>query len=98
MITASLVRWWIKQMFNMTQKLPQSIYQRMTPKQKEVLALVAQGHNNDSIADELNISTRTVDRHLNEIYRHLRPHLAPGVHARVNAVLLFLSESDPTAG
>ncbi len=70
----------------------------LTPKQKEVLDLVAQGYNNDSIAGELNISTRTVDRHLNEIYRHLRPYLAPGVHARVNAVLLFLSESDPTAG
>ncbi len=69
----------------------------LTPKQKEVLELVAQGHNNDSIAGELVISTRTVDRHLNEIYKHLRPHLAPGVHARVNAVLLFLSESDSGA-
>ncbi len=77
---------------------PDSPISGLTPKQKEVLELVAQGHNNDSIAGVLNISTRTVDRHLNEIYRHLRPHLAPGVHGRVNAVLLYLSESDPTAG
>jgi len=34
----------------------------LTPKQLEVIALVAQGHNNDAIATELKISTRTVDR------------------------------------
>jgi DNA-binding NarL/FixJ family response regulator len=61
----------------------------LTPKQTEVLELVAGGHNNDSIANELEISTRTVDRHLNEICRHLRSYLAPGVHARVHAVLLL---------
>ena len=66
----------------------------LTPKQLEVIALVAQGHNNDAIAGELTISTRTVDRHLNEIYRHLRPYLKDGVHARVHAVLLYLRSSD----
>ena len=66
----------------------------LTPKQLEVLQLVAQGHNNDGIASALNISTRTVDRHLNEIYRTLRPYQGQGTHARVNAVLLYLTSSD----
>ncbi len=69
----------------------------LTPKQLEVIALVAQGHNNDAIVSELEVSTRTVDRHLNEIYRHLRPYLKDGVHARVHAVPLYLRSSDSSA-
>ena len=69
----------------------------LTPKQLEVIALIAQGHNNDAIAGELEISTRTVDRHLNEIYPHLRPYLKDGVHARVHAVLLYIYGSDSSA-
>lgn len=70
----------------------------LTPKQTEVLKLVAGGHNNDSIANELEISTRTVDRHLNEIYRHLRPYTrcrrarpgtcGPSFHSRLGSISL----------
>ena len=66
----------------------------LTPKQTQVLALVAQGHNNDAIADELGISVRTVDRHLNEIYRRLRRYQPAGTHPRVHAVLLYLRGTD----
>jgi DNA-binding NarL/FixJ family response regulator len=70
----------------------------LTPKQMEVIALVAQGHNNESIGGELGISLRTVDRHLNDIYKHLKPFNKPGVHARVHAVLLYLGGSDAEQG
>lgn len=71
-----------------------SLLSSLTPKQLEVLELLAQGHNNDAIAGALEISTRTVDRHLNEIYRRLRPHQQAGTHSRVHAVLVFLQGSD----
>jgi DNA-binding NarL/FixJ family response regulator len=44
---------------------------RLTPRQMEVLRLLARGWSNAQIADELFLSRRTVHAHLREIFRKL---------------------------
>ncbi len=44
----------------------------LTARQKEVLRLVAQGHTNREIADQLDISVRTVEVHRFNLMRRLR--------------------------
>lgn len=46
----------------------------LTPREREVLALIAEGHTNNEIADELVISTKTVERHRENIMRKLDLH------------------------
>ncbi len=40
----------------------------LTPREREVLCLVAQGHSNQLVAQQLVISPRTVENHLHNIY------------------------------
>jgi pimeloyl-ACP methyl ester carboxylesterase/DNA-binding CsgD family transcriptional regulator len=44
---------------------------RLTPRERDVLALVAVGRDNSVIAQQLSLSVRTVERHLQTIYRKL---------------------------
>ena len=55
---------------------------RLTSRQKEVLALIANGHPNKIIADRLSISEQTVKIHINQIFRELK------VFNRTQAVLI----------
>lgn len=48
------------------------IYERVTAREKEVLALLARGDRNDGIAEELTIALATVKRHLSNLYRKLQ--------------------------
>lgn len=53
----------------------------LTPREAEVLALVARGHSNQEIADALVLSVRTVQRHVENVYNRL------GIHNRAGAAL-----------
>ena len=53
--------------------------------EREVLELVAAGLSNEQIADRLFLSTRTVERHLSNVYAKLR---LSGKSARAAAALL----------
>lgn len=55
----------------------------LTPRQMEVLGVLAQGKSNKQIADILGISNSTVSMHLNAAY------LALGVHDRTSAAMAF---------
>ena len=46
----------------------------LTPREQEVLTLIAQGFSNNEIADRLVISAKTVDRHRENIMRKLNLH------------------------
>ena len=56
----------------------------LTPREVEVLGLVAEGLTNPQVAQRLFLSPRTVQRHLNSVYRKL------GVSSRTAATRLAL--------
>ena len=59
-------------------------------REREVLALMAEGRSNQAIAERLVITERTVEKHVNGIFAKLRLPASPEDHRRVLAVLAFL--------
>jgi DNA-binding NarL/FixJ family response regulator len=64
----------------------------LSPREREVLAQMAQGKNNAAIAQSLTLTTRAVERHINSVFAKLPLDDQPDVDRRVKAVLLFLAE------
>lgn len=64
--------------------------ERLTPREREVLALVAQGRSNGAIAAELVVSEAAVGKHIGNILAKLDLPPADETHRRVLAVLAFL--------
>jgi DNA-binding NarL/FixJ family response regulator len=64
----------------------------LTPREREVLAEMAQGKNNAAIAEQLTLTTRAVEKHINSIFAKLDFAEEPNVDRRVKAVLLYLAE------
>jgi DNA-binding NarL/FixJ family response regulator len=64
--------------------------ERVTPREREVLELMAQGRSNQGIADRLVISERAVQKHITSIFRKLGLSTGGDDHRRVLAVLAFL--------
>lgn len=44
---------------------------RLTPREHEVLALMAKGHSNSALAEHLSISERAVEKHIGSIFTKL---------------------------
>ena len=72
---------------------PTSELHRLTPRETEVLAEMAQGKSNAAIAAALVLSERAVEKHTNSIFSKLGLSEERDVNRRVKAVLLYLSES-----
>ena len=70
-----------------------SALERLTKRQQEVLALIAQGYNNAGIAERLSLAEKSVETYINVIYQELELSGAEDVHARVRATIMFLEES-----
>ncbi|MGW7368137.1 response regulator [Streptomyces sp. NPDC054841] len=64
--------------------------ERLTAREREVLALVAQGRSNSAIAKELVVSEAAVGKHIGNILSKLDLPPADETHRRVLAVLAFL--------
>jgi DNA-binding NarL/FixJ family response regulator len=76
------------------QRKQSSLIDRLTPREVEVLALIASGAANAAIANELSLSDRGVQKHINAIFQKLDLHPDDtDVHRRVRAVLVYLSET-----
>ena len=63
----------------------------LTPRERDVLALVAAGKTNVAIADELGIGRRAVERHVNSIFGKLDLGDGERVSRRVTATLAYLA-------
>jgi len=62
----------------------------LTPREREVLGLMAEGRSNSAIATELVVTDRAVEKHVTSIFSKLDLPAAPEDHRRVLAVLRFL--------
>jgi DNA-binding NarL/FixJ family response regulator len=62
----------------------------LTPREREVLGLMAEGHSNGAIGEQLHIGNKTVETHISTIFSKLE--LLPGeqLDRRVHAVLTYL--------
>ena len=63
----------------------------LSPREREVLGLVAEGLSNGAIAARLFVTPRTVEAHVKQIFLKLRLAANPESHRRVLAVLAYLS-------
>ncbi|MGI8421965.1 MAG: response regulator transcription factor [Gaiellaceae bacterium] len=62
----------------------------VTPREREVLGLMAEGRSNQAIAEQLVITLRAVEEHVTSIFAKLRLPATAEDHRRVLAVLKFL--------
>jgi DNA-binding NarL/FixJ family response regulator len=62
----------------------------LTPREREVLGLMAEGRSNSAIAEQLVVTDRAVEKHVTSIFSKLDLAAAPEDHRRVLAVLAFL--------
>ena len=65
----------------------------LTPRERDVLELVAEGRSNAGVAQELVVSVGAVERHVTSIFDKLGLHQSPEQHRRVLAVLKYLRAS-----
>jgi DNA-binding NarL/FixJ family response regulator len=64
----------------------------LTPREREVMALMAEGRSNQGIADELVVTVPAIERHVTSIFGKLGLKQAPEDHRRVLAVLEYLKQ------
>jgi DNA-binding NarL/FixJ family response regulator len=69
-----------------------SAVDQLTPRETEVLGLIAEGLNNASVAEALVLSTKAVAKHINSIFSKLGLTEEEAAHHRVKAVLMWLSQ------
>ena len=64
---------------------------RLTPREREVLALMAEGHSNAGIAARLVVTEKAVSKHIGSIFAKLDLYPAEEGNRRVQAVLTYLN-------
>jgi DNA-binding NarL/FixJ family response regulator len=67
-----------------------SLIDSLTPREREVLMLIAEGRSNAGIAHELVVTVAAVERHVTGIFDKFGLHQTPDQHRRVLAVLKYL--------
>jgi DNA-binding NarL/FixJ family response regulator len=66
---------------------------RLTPREREVLSLMAEGLSNAGIGEQLVISQGAVEKHITNVFMKLGLEPEEGAHRRVLAVLTHLRDS-----
>jgi DNA-binding NarL/FixJ family response regulator len=64
----------------------------LTPRQRDVLALVAEGRSNAAVARQLTLTEKAVVKHVSRIYEALGLDPGPEDHRRVLAVVRYLAD------
>ncbi|MGV0810947.1 response regulator transcription factor [Mycolicibacterium boenickei] len=64
---------------------------RLTPREREVLGLMAEGHSNSALAEHLSVSERAVEKHIGSIFTKLNLPPSTAHHRRVLAVVTYLN-------
>jgi len=66
----------------------------LTPREREVLSLMAEGRSNSAIAEQLVVTERAVEKHVSNIFWKLDLPATSKDHRRVLAVLAWLQSVD----
>ena len=74
----------------MSQRRESGPMSELTPREREVLALMAEGYSNPAICRQLFLSPKTVESHVRQIFQKLDLGESAEQHRRVSAVLAFL--------
>ncbi|UYB41673.1 response regulator transcription factor [Streptomyces sp. Je 1-4] len=69
----------------------QDVLDRLTPREREVLGLMAEGRTNSAVARQLVVSDGAVEKHVSNIFLKLGLAQSDGDHRRVLAVLTYLN-------
>ena len=77
---------------------PQDPLEDLTPRERDVLAAMAEGKSNQGIADALVVTEAAVEKHVTNIFHKLGLAPAAGEHRRVLAVLRYLQGITPEGG
>jgi DNA-binding NarL/FixJ family response regulator len=64
----------------------------LSPREREVLQLIAEGRSNQGVAEQLVVTERAIEKHVTNIFQKLRLPTAAEDHRRVLATLAFLGE------
>jgi DNA-binding NarL/FixJ family response regulator len=65
----------------------------LTPREREVLGLMAEGRSNHAIAEQLVVTERAVEKHVTSIFGKLGFRSQPDDHRRVLAVLAYVKSA-----
>jgi DNA-binding NarL/FixJ family response regulator len=84
--------------FLLNRKLTGTAVAALTAREREVLALIAEGRSNRSVAAELFVTEKTVESYTTKIFDKLGLSEDPDAHRRVQAVLAWLRPPDSSTG
>jgi DNA-binding NarL/FixJ family response regulator len=79
-------------------RLVESSVAKLAPREREVLAEMAEGKTNAGIAASLHLSASSVEKYVNTVFGKLGLHDEPETHRRVAAVLAYLRDADIDRG
>jgi DNA-binding NarL/FixJ family response regulator len=80
----------VELLVNQQSKQASSPIGQLTTREREILSSVATGKSNQAIGEDLFISHRAVEKHINSIFAKLSLFEDPVINRRVQAVLMFL--------
>jgi DNA-binding NarL/FixJ family response regulator len=76
------------------QRREDALLSQLTPKEHQILGLMAQGRSNQGIAQELVVTVPAIERHISHIFDKLDLHQRSDQNRRVLAVLRYVSGRD----
>ena len=79
----------------MSRRTKSSPVELLSERERQVLSLMAQGHSNAGICEQLVLSPRTVEAHIGHIFAKLNLTDSADYHRRVRAVLMYLRPNQP---